>query len=103
MSLFIRDFKGDEKEAIENFQSRLTKAEHSVYKQEYLGYVSPKEEPNSQYEILRRRIATNTQEFWYFINSEIVKVQKQLNDIAPELVQSLKHVLNLGAEHKRYL
>lgn len=81
----------------------MTKAEHSVYNQENLGYVSPKEEPNAQYEILRRRISTNTQEFWSFISSEIVKVQKQLTDISPDLVKSMNHMLQLGSEHKRSL
>lgn len=102
MTIFS-DFKGDEKEAIENFQSRLTKAEHSVYNQENLGYISPKEEPNAQYEILRRRIGANTQEFWSFVSSEVVKVQKQLNEISPDLIQPLNHVLKVGAEHKRSL
>lgn len=101
--VLFSDFKGDEKEAIENFQSRLTKAEHSVYNQENLGYISPKEEPNAQYEMLRRRISSNTQEFWFFVHSEIVKVQKQLSDVSPDLMQSLNHVLKLGAEHKRSL
>lgn len=45
----------------------------------------------------------NTQEFWSFVSSEIVKVQKQLNEISPDLIQSLTHLLKLGAEHKRSL
>lgn len=32
-----------------------------------------------------------------------MKVQKQLNDVSPDLVKSMNHVLKLGAEHKRSL
>lgn len=75
--------------------------EHSITNTEDLGYVSQKEEPNTQYEILRRRIGANVQEFWYFVHSEMLKLQKQVNEIAPELVQEIHFILNLGIEHKR--
>lgn len=93
--------QSDQKEAIENFQSRLTKVEHSYSKNEDVGYISQKEDPNTQYEQLKRRIATNTQEFWYFIHAELVKLQKQANELAPELLQPLNYILSLGIEHKR--
>lgn len=95
------DLKGDQKEVIEDFQSRLTKVEHSYTQSQDLGYIQPKEEPNTQYEQLRRRIATNTQEFWCFIRSEITKIQKQAGEVAPELMSSLNYILSLGVEHKR--
>lgn len=95
------DLKGEQKEAIENFQTRLTKVEHSYTQSQDLGYIQQKEEPNTQYEQLRRRIATNTQEFWYFIRSEVVKMQKRANEVAPELMAGLNNILSLGVEHKR--
>lgn len=97
------DLQGDQKEAIENFQSRLTKAEHSFPQIENLGHINQKEEPNTQYEQLRRRIATNVQEFWFFIHSEILKLQTQATEVAPELAQFFNYILSLGIEHKRYL
>lgn len=99
--MHFSDLQGDQKEAVENFQSRLTKAEHSFPQIENLGHINQKEEPNSQYEQLRRRIATNTQEFWYFVHSEILKLQAQAMEVAPELTQSLNYILSLGIEHKR--
>lgn len=99
----LGDLKGDEKEAIENFQSRLTKAENSIYDHQDIGYIRPKEEPNTQYEVLKRRIASNTQEFWYFVSSELTKLQKQARDLAPEMITNIDHILDLGSEHKRSL
>lgn len=81
---------------------RLTKVEHPSKSIQDMGYVSQKEEPNTQYEILRRRITENTQEFWYFISTELQTVRKHLGDILPELKQSIDHIVALGAEHKRY-
>lgn len=95
------DLKGEQKEAIENFQTRLTKVEHSYTQTQDLGYIQQKEEPNTQYEQLRRRIATNTEEFWYFIRSEVAKLQKRANEVAPDLLSGLNYILSLGVEHKR--
>ncbi|KAF2892960.1 hypothetical protein ILUMI_13212 [Ignelater luminosus] len=96
------NLKADQQEALENFQNRLIKAERSIYNDD-VGYVVQKEDPSTQYEILRRRISNNIQELWYFINSEVLKLQRQVNDAAPELLPSLKHILDLGVQHKRWL
>lgn len=68
-----------------------------------MGYVSAKEEPNSQYELLRRRIHSNTKEFWYFIHSGLLDLQKKAHEAAPEITDSIKYLLSLGVEHKRSL
>lgn len=101
MCMINRDLKNDQKEAIENFQSRLTKVEHSYVQSQDLGYIDQKEEPNTQYEHLRRRIAANILEFWYFIRSEITNIQKRANEVSPEITSSLNSILSLGIEHKR--
>nr|XP_023022722.1 alpha-(1,6)-fucosyltransferase [Leptinotarsa decemlineata] len=98
----VNNLNEEQKEAIENFQSRLTKAEHS-YDKRSLGYISPKEEPNTQYELLRRRIFSNTKEFWYFIHSGLLDIQKKASDVSPEVVESVSNLLSLGLEHKRSL
>lgn len=98
--MFYRNLKADQQEALENFQNRLIKAERSIYNDD-VGYVVQKEDPSTQYEILRRRISNNIQEFWYFVSSEVMKLQRQINDAAPELLPSLKHILDLGVQHKR--
>lgn len=92
----------EQKEAIENFQSRLTKAEQSYVKNS-LGYVSPKEEPNTQYELLRRRIHSNTKELWYFIHSGLLDIQNKASEVAPDIVESVNYLLSVGLEHKRYV
>lgn len=93
--------KGDQKEAIENFQSRLTKAEHSYRGNQEALFISPKEEPNSQYELLRRRISSNTKEFWYFIHSGLLDLQKKTSGVSSDVTNTLNHLLTLGAEHER--
>ncbi|CAH1371450.1 hypothetical protein MTP99_012929 [Tenebrio molitor] len=99
----LDSLKGDQKEAIENFQYRLTKAEHNYNKNQQLGYISSKEEPNTQYELLRRRIYSNTKEFWYFMHFGLLELQKKAQDTAPDVASSIQYLLNLGGEHKRSL
>lgn len=93
---------GDQKVAIENFQMRLTKAEHVYDKSSNNPILESKGEPNRQYELLRRRILSNTKEFWYFIHSGLADILKKLDE-SPELTNSIEYLLNLGAEHKRSL
>lgn len=90
----------EQKEAIENFQSRLTKAEQTYFK-DSVGYVSVKGEPNTEYELLRRRIYTNTKEMWYFINSKLADIKKKIANVVPELEDTINYITNLGEEHKR--
>lgn len=66
-----------------------------------LGYVGVKGEPNTQYELLRRRIYSNVKEFWYFIHSRLTDIQKKAVDLAPELVDAVNYIIDLGQEHKR--
>lgn len=80
----------------------MTKAEHSYSKHQNIGYISPKEEPNTQYELLRRRIHANTKESWYFVNSVLSEIQKKSADNA-EVNDLVKYLLSLGVEHKRSL
>ena len=59
--------------------------------------------PSSDYEKLRRRIYTNTDELWNYLRSEVSKVQKKANINAPELVKPLDDLLSLASEHKKSL
>lgn len=62
------------------------------------------EEPTLEYEQLRRRIRSNTEELWNFINSEVTKVKKSLKSIdQPQITKQLDGMLGLAAEHKRSL
>ncbi|GLV37169.1 alpha16-fucosyltransferase [Carabus blaptoides fortunei] len=93
----------EHKEVLDTIEARVKKTENVLNNQREYGQIDPKEEPNLDYEKLRRRIAANTQEMWYFVKSEIVKVQKQSQSLAPELIEPLNHILNLGVQHKRAL
>ncbi|XP_052864834.1 alpha-(1,6)-fucosyltransferase [Anopheles cruzii] len=64
-------------------------------------HVRPRTSPSLEYERLRRRVQTNTQELWNFLQSEVTKVQKQAQRSAPELVKPLASFLSLAAENKR--
>lgn len=65
--------------------------------------ITSKEEPNTEYELLRRRIYSNTKEFWFYIHSNLLEIQKKAGDIAPDIADTINQVLNLGADHKRSL
>lgn len=51
---------------------------------------------------MRRRIYTNTKEFWYFLHSGLSEIQKKLPDNG-EVSDSVKYLISLGLEHKRSL
>lgn len=101
--VYCSDLKQEQKDVLENIEVRVKRTENILNNQREYGIVDPKEEPNIDYEKLRRRIAANTQELWFFVKSEIVKVEKQAQNVAPELVESLKHIINLGNQHKRFV
>ncbi|XP_066146713.1 alpha-(1,6)-fucosyltransferase [Euwallacea fornicatus] len=97
----LNNLSDDQKEAIENFQKRLTKAERS-YEKDNIHLYSHKAEPNSEYELLRRRIFANTNEFWYYMHSSLLEIQRRAAGVT-EVTNFVERVLNLGAEHKRAL
>nr|XP_022901745.1 alpha-(1,6)-fucosyltransferase [Onthophagus taurus] len=100
----LGDFKSEEKEAIENFQMRLTKVEHPKSKRlQDVGFVSQKEEPNSQYEILRRRIATNTKELFYYVRGEMHNLKQQVQQLSVNAESSVDEFLKVTKEHERSL
>ncbi|XP_072402052.1 alpha-(1,6)-fucosyltransferase [Diabrotica undecimpunctata] len=98
----VNNLNSEQKEAIENFQMRLTKAERSFDKRK-LDHINPKEEPNSQYELLKRRIFSNTKELFYFLNSALQDLQKKSGEVAPEMLDSVNYLITMGNEHKRSL
>lgn len=79
----------------------MQKTEKLLNNQQEYGHVEPKEEPNADYEKLRRRIGNNVQELWSFVRSELLRLQKQATNVAPEVLPSISYILSLGAEHKR--
>ncbi|XP_055380359.1 alpha-(1,6)-fucosyltransferase [Condylostylus longicornis] len=59
--------------------------------------------PSSEYEQIRRRIRTNTQEFWNFFSSELEQIRLKCSKTNPDLLKQINNILELGAEHKRSL
>lgn len=94
----VANLKPDQKEALENFQHRLIKADRALNEEDE-GYINQKEDPSIQYEILRRRLSNNVQDFWYYIHSELKKLQSQIQE--SQLQTSIKNILNLGIAHKQ--
>lgn len=95
--------KGEQKQLWDNIEARVRKTENLLNNQQEYGHIEPKEEPNIDYEKLRRRINNNVQEMWSFFKAEMLKIQKQASNIAPDLIQPINNILNLGKQHKRYL
>lgn len=59
--------------------------------------------PSLEYEQLRRRVYSNTQELWNFLNSEVIKAAKIGRKNSPEIAPPLDALLSLASEHKRSL
>lgn len=64
--------------------------------------IDQKTNPSIEYEMVRRRVEMNTQEFWNFVHSEVVKAQTLEKSDNSEVLKVLQNVLNLGVEHKRF-
>jgi hypothetical protein len=60
-----------------------------------------RDEPNIQYEQMRRKIVNGVQEMWYFVSGELKKMQKQALALSPQLATSITRVLEDGVVHKR--
>lgn len=59
--------------------------------------------PTNEYEQLRRRIRSNVQEMWNYVNSEFVAILKKAKPFVPELGEHIGKVTSMTAEHKRSL
>lgn len=63
--------------------------------------IDQKSNPSIEYENVRKKIGTNTREFWNFVHAEVVKAQTMDHSENPELSKVLQNILNLGVDHKR--
>lgn len=59
--------------------------------------------PSLEYEQLRRRVFSNTQELWNILHSETAKLAKTAQRNTPEIYGPAENFLALAAEHKRSL
>lgn len=59
--------------------------------------------PIVDYEMLRRRIRTNTIEMYSFVTSELSKIWKKVQPDVPELGSYIDSVTSMVSEHKRAL
>lgn len=59
--------------------------------------------PTSEYELLRRRVATNVGEIWNYMQSELSKVENLMKTQydAQQSLKLLNNFLELAKEHKR--
>lgn len=60
-------------------------------------------EPTLEYEQLRRRVRTNTQESWNYFSTELGKIRKRVATDLPDLAEEIQNILQMGVEHKRSL
>lgn len=50
--------------------------------------------PSEEYEVLRRRIFSNTKELWYYVNSELKSLSKDVDGIGVERIQKIKKMID---------
>lgn len=56
--------------------------------------------PPEEYELLRRRIYSNTKELWYYVNSELKSLVKDVDGIGANRIDKIKNMVD---EHYRSL
>jgi len=56
--------------------------------------------PSEEYEVLRRRIFSNTKELWYFINSQLQSLNKEVDGAGAHHIAKIKKTIG---EHYRSL
>lgn len=59
--------------------------------------------PTLEYELLRRRIRTNTMEMYNYVNSELGKIWKKVQPHVPELGPTIDAIGAMANEHKHSL
>lgn len=60
-------------------------------------------EPSLEYELIRRRVRSNTQEMWSYVNSEMTKMWQNIKNAAPDMGPKMDEVTGVIAEQKRSL
>lgn len=60
-------------------------------------------EPSYEYEKLRRRVYSNTQEMWNYVHSEMIKLKKSLSPGDLKVTKQIDNMLDVTAEHKQSL
>lgn len=64
-------------------------------------------EPTLEYEQLRRRVFTNTQELWSYVQGEVAKMRKTMatgdGDMKQQINKEFDEMLDMAGEHKRSL
>lgn len=60
-------------------------------------------EPNTKYEMTRRQVISNIQEYWYYIAAELKKLKSDLVNHAPSVEDKFDQVISDVTEYKRSL
>lgn len=60
-------------------------------------------EPSIEYELTRRRIQSNTQEMWNYVNSEMIKLKKSISPGDAKMLKQADTIIDMAAEHKNSL
>lgn len=99
--------KQEQRDALlQDLQMKLQRADKLLeqsHDAERFGGIEPQDEPNAQYEQMRRKIVNGVQEMWYFVSGELKKIQKQALALSPQLATRITRVLEDGVVHKRSL
>lgn len=57
--------------------------------------------PSEEYELLRRRIFSNTKELWYYANSELQSLEKEVDSVEVDKIEKIKK--NIGDHYRSLL
>lgn len=60
-------------------------------------------EPSAEYEKLRRRVHSNTQEMWNYVNSEMIKLKTSISPVDARVTKQIENIIDMAAEQKNSL
>lgn len=101
----ISDFMSDQvdkqtaQKLMDNLESKLQRVADGVGNQNTVHTM----EPSLEYEQLRRRVRSNTQELWNYFSDSLGKIRKKVLNDMPDLADEIQNILQMGAENKRSL
>lgn len=60
-------------------------------------------EPSVEYEKLRRRVHSNTQEMWNYVNSEMIKLKTSISPGDVRVTKQIENIIDVAGEQKNAL
>lgn len=99
--LFSLDKSGVDAELLQNIRDKVQYTDRILSKHPDFGLIASRDEPNAQYEHLRRRVVDTVKEQSYLTKSEISALLTNIEDKSSKLAHRLQYLRDLSLQHSR--